>query len=139
VICTVHRILFGMIRSGRVRWAVHKARMRGKRTAYRYLVGKPDGKVPHRGRRPTCEDNIKMDRKTGGIGERGMHLCDSELAKVTSNLANFLSTPCDTVCPGRWLVFCWFRVIGKLRGSPNGAVICFKNACVVQRQVVKQT
>lgn len=51
-----------VIRSRRVRWEVHVARTRGKRRVYRCLVGKAEGKVPHRGRRPTCEGNIEIDR-----------------------------------------------------------------------------
>jgi hypothetical protein len=35
-----------MIKSRRVRWAGHVARMGEKRNAYRILVGKPEGKKP---------------------------------------------------------------------------------------------
>jgi hypothetical protein len=35
-----------IIRSRRMRWAGHVARMREKRNAYRLLVGKPEGKRP---------------------------------------------------------------------------------------------
>jgi hypothetical protein len=35
-----------MIKPRRMRWAGHVARMRGKRNAYRMLVGKPEGKRP---------------------------------------------------------------------------------------------
>jgi hypothetical protein len=35
-----------MIKSRRTRWAGHVARMGGKRTAYRILVGKPEGERP---------------------------------------------------------------------------------------------
>jgi hypothetical protein len=35
-----------MIKSRRMRWAGHVARMEEKRTAYRILVGKPEGKRP---------------------------------------------------------------------------------------------
>jgi hypothetical protein len=43
-----------MIKSRRMRWAGHVARLGEKRTAYRILVGKPEGKRPlgrprHRG------------------------------------------------------------------------------------------
>jgi hypothetical protein len=41
-----------MIKSRRMRWAGHKARMGEKRNAYRILVGKPEGKrllgIPNR-------------------------------------------------------------------------------------------
>jgi hypothetical protein len=33
-----------MIKSRRIRWAGHVARMRAKRNVYRVLVGKPEGK-----------------------------------------------------------------------------------------------
>jgi hypothetical protein len=35
-----------MIKSSRIRWARHVARMGAKRNAYRILVGKPEGKRP---------------------------------------------------------------------------------------------
>jgi hypothetical protein len=35
-----------IIKSRRMRWAGHEARMGEKRTAYRLLVGKPEGKIP---------------------------------------------------------------------------------------------
>jgi hypothetical protein len=35
-----------IIKSRRMRWALHVARMGGKRNAYRLLVRKPDGKGP---------------------------------------------------------------------------------------------
>jgi PAS domain-containing protein len=35
-----------MIKSKRMRWAGHVARMGEKRNAYRFLVGKPEGKRP---------------------------------------------------------------------------------------------
>jgi hypothetical protein len=37
-----------IIKSRRMRWAGHVARMAGKRIAYRLLVGKPEGKRPLR-------------------------------------------------------------------------------------------
>jgi hypothetical protein len=49
-----------MIKSRRMRWAGHVARMGEKRNAYR-ILGKPEGKRPLG--RPRCRwvDNIKMD------------------------------------------------------------------------------
>jgi hypothetical protein len=35
-----------IIKSRRMRWAGHVARMGEKRNAYRILVGKPEGKIP---------------------------------------------------------------------------------------------
>jgi hypothetical protein len=55
-----------IIKSKRMRWAGHVARMEEKRNAYRLLVGKPEGKRPlgRPGRR--WVDNIRMD-----LGEVG--------------------------------------------------------------------
>jgi hypothetical protein len=55
-----------IIKSRRMRWAGHVARMGEKRKAYRLLVGKPEGKRPLG--RPRCRwvDNIRMD-----LGEVG--------------------------------------------------------------------
>jgi hypothetical protein len=49
-----------VIKSRRMRWAGHMARMGWKRNAYRILVGKSEGKRPLRRLRPRCENNIKM-------------------------------------------------------------------------------
>jgi hypothetical protein len=50
-----------IIKSRRMRWVGHVARMGVKRNAYRLLAGKPEGKRPLR--RPRCRwvDNIRMD------------------------------------------------------------------------------
>jgi hypothetical protein len=50
-----------VVKSRRMRWAGHVARMGEDRGVHRVLVGKPDGKKPlgRSGRR--WEDNIKMD------------------------------------------------------------------------------
>jgi hypothetical protein len=50
-----------MIKSRRMRWAGHRARMREKRNACRILVGKPEGKRPLGTPRHRWVDNIKMD------------------------------------------------------------------------------
>jgi hypothetical protein len=49
-----------MIKSRKMRWAGHVARMGEKRNAYRILVGKPDGKRPLRRPRRRWVDNIRM-------------------------------------------------------------------------------
>jgi hypothetical protein len=61
-----------VIKSRRMRWAGHVARMGEGRGAYRVLVGRPEGKRPLG--RPRCrwEDNIKMD--LGEIGIDGANL-----------------------------------------------------------------
>ena len=50
-----------MIKSRRMRWAGHVARMGERRGVYRVLVGKPEGKRPPGRPRRRWEDNIKMD------------------------------------------------------------------------------
>ncbi|KAJ4427165.1 hypothetical protein ANN_24781 [Periplaneta americana] len=49
------------IKSRRLRWAGHVARMDESRNAYRVLVGSPEGKIPFGRSRRTWKDNIKMD------------------------------------------------------------------------------
>jgi hypothetical protein len=50
-----------MIKSRRMGWARHVARMGEKMNAYRILVGKSEGKRPLRRPRSRWVDNIKMD------------------------------------------------------------------------------
>ena len=60
-----------VIKLRRMRWAGHVVRMRLRRGAYRFLVGKPEGKRPLGRPRHRSEDNIKMDlqemRWGGGV------------------------------------------------------------------------
>jgi hypothetical protein len=55
-----------IIKSRRMRWADHVARMGEERNAYRLLVGKPEGKRPLGRPRRWWVDNIRM-----GLGEVG--------------------------------------------------------------------
>jgi hypothetical protein len=50
-----------VIKSRRMRWAGHVARMGKGRGVYRVLVGRPEGKRPLEKPRRRWEDNIKMD------------------------------------------------------------------------------
>jgi hypothetical protein len=50
-----------IIKSRKMRWAGHVARIGEKRNAYRLLVGKPEGKRPLGIPRRRWVDNIKMD------------------------------------------------------------------------------
>jgi hypothetical protein len=52
-----------MIKSRRVKWAGHVARMGAKRNAYTILVGKPEGKRPLGRQRRRWKNNIKMDNR----------------------------------------------------------------------------
>jgi len=55
-----------VIKSIRMRWAGHVARMGEGRGVYRVLVGKPEVKRPLGRPRRRCEDNIKMDLQEVG-------------------------------------------------------------------------
>jgi hypothetical protein len=55
-----------MIKSRRMRWAGHVARMGEKRNAYRILVGKPEGKRSLGRIRRRWVDNITMDLREIG-------------------------------------------------------------------------
>jgi hypothetical protein len=57
-----------VIKSRRLRWAGHVARMGEWRGAYRALVGKPEGRRPLGRPRRRGEDNIKMDLREVGWG-----------------------------------------------------------------------
>jgi hypothetical protein len=56
------------IKSRRMRWAIHVARMREKTKLYKVLVGKPEGKRPLGRPRHRWEDRIRMDLKETGLG-----------------------------------------------------------------------
>jgi hypothetical protein len=55
-----------VIKSRRIRWAGHVARMGDGRGAYRILVEKPEGRRPLGRPRRTWEDNFKMDLQEVG-------------------------------------------------------------------------
>jgi hypothetical protein len=56
-----------VIKSRRIMWAGHVARMGGGRGVYRVLVGRPEGKRPLERPRRKWEDNSKMDLREMGI------------------------------------------------------------------------
>jgi hypothetical protein len=65
--CTLIESFYNaVIKSRRMRWTGHVARMGEKRNAYRILLGEPEGKRPLR--RPRCRwvDNIKLDLRERG-------------------------------------------------------------------------
>jgi hypothetical protein len=57
-----------VIKSRRMRWAGHMARMGEERGVYRVLVGKPEGKRPLGRPRRRWVDNIRMDLQEVGCG-----------------------------------------------------------------------
>jgi hypothetical protein len=56
-----------VIKSRRMRWAVHVARMGEERGVYRVLVGRPEGKRPLGRPRRKREDNIKLNLRAIGV------------------------------------------------------------------------
>jgi hypothetical protein len=63
-----------MIKSRRMRWTGHVARIEAKRNAYMILVGKPEGKRPLGRPRRRWVDNIKLD--LGEVGWDGVDWID---------------------------------------------------------------
>jgi len=57
-----------VIKSRRMRWAGHVARMAQERGVHRVLVGKPEGKRPLGRPRRRWDDNIRMDLQEVGCG-----------------------------------------------------------------------
>jgi hypothetical protein len=55
-----------VMKSRKMRWVGHVARMGEKGNAYRIFVGKPEGKRPLGRPRRTWMDNIKMDLREIG-------------------------------------------------------------------------
>jgi hypothetical protein len=56
------------IKSSRMRWAGHVARMREERKMYKVLVGRPEGKRPLGKPRRKWEDGTRMDLRETGWG-----------------------------------------------------------------------
>jgi hypothetical protein len=61
------RNIVRVIKSRRMRWAGHVARMGEGRGVYGVLVGRPEGKRPMASPRRRWEDNIKVDLRETGI------------------------------------------------------------------------
>jgi hypothetical protein len=84
-----------MIKSRRIRWAGHAARMKKKRNAYRILMGEPEGKRPLG--RPRCrwEDTVRIYLREIGLG--GMDWID--LAKDRDQWRALVSTAMNLRVP----------------------------------------
>ena len=82
-----------VVKSRRMRWAGHVARMGEGRGLHRVLVGKPVGKRPlGRSRRRWEEDNIKMDlQEVGGSCGDWMELAQDreKWQALVSTVMNF--------------------------------------------------
>jgi hypothetical protein len=74
-----------MMKSRRMWWAGHVALMGEKRSAYRLLVGKPEGKKPLGRPRRKWLDNIKMDLLEIGLGRCGLDWSSSGYGQVESS------------------------------------------------------
>jgi hypothetical protein len=69
-----------VIKSRRMRWAGHVARMEEGSGIYRVLVGRSEGKRPLGRPRRRCEDNIKMDlREIGAYGSNWIQLAQDRV------------------------------------------------------------
>ena len=97
---TVRRV----VKSRRMRWAGHVARMVEGRGVHRVLVGKPEGKRPLVRPRRSWEDNIKMDLQEVGGGENWMELArDRDSWRALVNTVMNLRVPCNE---GNFLTSC---------------------------------
>jgi hypothetical protein len=73
--CTHHQIFIRQIKSRRMSWAGHVARMGEGKGVYRVLVGKPEGKRPLGRPRRRWEDGMKMHlMEIGWGGVEWIHL-----------------------------------------------------------------
>jgi hypothetical protein len=60
--------IFRQVKSRRMRWAGHVARLGEERKVYKVFVGKPEGKRPHGRPRRRWEDGIRMDLREIVLG-----------------------------------------------------------------------
>jgi len=79
--------IFRVIKSRRMRWPGHVARIGDSRGVYRVLVGKAEGNGPLGRPRSRREDNIKMDLQEVGCGGSNW----MELARDTDRWRAFVN------------------------------------------------
>ena len=77
MIRTAHQIV-RVIKTRRMRWVGHVARMGERRGVYRVLVRKSEGKRPLGRPRRRWEDNVKMDLQEVGCEGHGLDRAGSE-------------------------------------------------------------
>jgi hypothetical protein len=96
------------IKSRRMCWAGHVARMGEGRNLYRVLVGKPEGKRPLERPRRRWEDGIKMNLREIGWGGCGVDSPGSGMAP----LAGFCECGDEPSSSGATdLVGCWMQLL----------------------------
>jgi hypothetical protein len=97
--------LIRMIKSRRMRWAGHVARIGEKKKAYRILAGKPEGKRPLGRPRRRWVDNIKIDfREIGWDGMAWIDLVqDRDQWRALVNMVMNLQVPYNA---GKFLNSC---------------------------------
>ena len=59
IVCTVRLNIVRVIKSRRLRWAGHVARMKEGMSSFKIVTGKPTGKIPSGRPRRRWEDNIR--------------------------------------------------------------------------------
>jgi hypothetical protein len=83
-----------VIKSRRLRWAGHVARMGERRSAYRALVRKHEGRRPLGRPRRRWDDNIKMDLREVGWGMDWINLArDRDRWRAVVNAVMNLRVP----------------------------------------------
>jgi hypothetical protein len=91
IFCT-HLQIIRQIKSRRMRWAGHVARMGEERKVYWVLVGKPEGERPLGRLRRRWEDGIRMDlREMGWRGLEWIQLAQDRdrLQALVNTVVNF--------------------------------------------------
>jgi hypothetical protein len=66
--CKYLGVSIRQVKSRRMRWAGHVARMGEERKVYKVLVGNPEGKRPLGRPKRRWEDGIRMDLRDTGLG-----------------------------------------------------------------------
>ena len=83
-----------MIKSRRLRWAGHVARMEEGRNVIKILSSKPTGKRPLRRPRHRWEDNYRMNLKEMGISTKNwVDLAPDDFWRALVNVALNLQVP----------------------------------------------
>jgi hypothetical protein len=69
LLCILSAYIIGVLKSRRMRWAGHVARMGDRLGAYGVFVEQPEGKSSLRKYKPRCRDDIKMRlQEVGWVG-----------------------------------------------------------------------